>query len=287
MEYVFVRLEDLLRVKQLITCFTQSSPADFCAPTDVHDFWEMVCVRKGRMIYREGVQQGEMGPGEAIFHAPNVPHSLEGNGETPFTFFLITFVCHSPAMKVLSGKKLRLPPKLLKLIDLIMEERQASFHESHHLRPALKTAPLGSQQMLGLYLEQLLIGILRIQAKKSSTVLYTTREELDSKLAEDVRVYLEEHLYDAVDMKQLCEEFHYGKSRISEVFQRVYGDSVMHWYLVKRLEAAGRALLCGEGSIAEISARLQFDSPQYFSRIFKKHIGISPREYKNKQEKKE
>ena len=55
----------------------------------------------------------------------------------------------------------------------------------------------------------------------------------------------------------------------------------MHWYLVKRIEAAGQAILCGEGSIAEISARLQFDSPQYFSRIIKKHMGVSPREYRN------
>ncbi len=281
MEYIFVRLEDLLRVRHLITCFTQEKPADFCGVTDCHDFWEMVYLRRGDMLYREEDRHGEMHPGDVIFHAPNMPHSLEGTGEQPFSFFIITFVCNSPAMRALGGKRIHLPEALQKLVEQIIEERQASFADIYMPLTALKEAPLGSQQMLGLYLEQLLIGILRQQEKESQTVLYTTREELDSKLAAEVRSYLEEHLYDAVDMKLLCEKFHYGKSRLSEVFRRAYGDSVMHWYLVKRIEAAGQAILCGEGSIAEISARLQFDSPQYFSRIFKKHMGVSPREYRN------
>lgn len=281
MEYVFVRLEDLVRVKRLITCFTKQAEADYCANTDCHDFWEMVYVRSGQMIYRAQDTHGNMRAGDVIFHAPNVPHALEGDGEHPFSFFIVTFVCDSPAMRALAGKLVHLPPHLVKLIDLIMEEKQASFSDVIIPLTALEEAPLGSQQMLGLYLEQLLIGVLRACASDSDTVLYTTHDEIDSKLAADIRSYLEEHLYDAVDMKELCETFHYGKSRISEVFRRMYGDSVMHWYLVKRLEAAGQAILCGEGSIAEISARLQFDSPQYFSRIFKKHMGVSPREYKN------
>ncbi len=281
MEYVFVRLEDLLRVRQLITCFTQQSPADYCAKTDCHDFWELVYLRDGPMFYQDEETCGEMRPGDVVFHAPNIPHSLRGNGEDAFSFFIVTFVCDSPAMRALAGKHLHLPAHLRKLIEMIIAEKQASFSNTVIPLTALDTAPIGSQQMLGLYLEQLLIGILRECEADSDTVLYTTREELDIKLARDIRTYLEEHLYNAVDMKDLCEEFHYGKSRISEVFRLMYGDSVMHWYLARRIEAAGQAILCGEGSIAEISARLQFDSPQYFSRIFKKHMGVSPREYKN------
>ncbi len=281
MEYIFVRLEDLLRVRQLITCFTQSKSADFCGTTDCHDFWEMVYLRDGHMLYCEEDRQGEMQPGDVIFHAPNVPHSLSGNGEDPFSFFIITFVCNSPAMTALGGKKIHLPEVLQNVVEQLIEERKMSYADIFMPLTTLHDAPLGAQQMLGLYLEQLLIGILRMQEKESQTILYTTREELDAKLAAEVRAYLEEHLYDPVDMKFLCEKFHYGKSRLSEIFRRAYGDSVMHWYLVQRIEAAGQAILCGEGSIAEISARLQFDSPQYFSRIFKKHMGVSPREYRS------
>ena len=282
MEYIFVRLEDLLRVRHLITCFTREANGDFITPSlETHDFWEMVYVRSGNLMFYEEDRKGLMQPGDVVFHAPNVPHGLGGDGEHPFSAFIITFDCNSPAMTALKGKMLHLSEKLQKLMEELIEERNVSYANIFMPLTTLKDAPLGAQQMLGLYLEQLLIGILRQQEKESQTVLYTTREELDSKLAAEVRSYLEEHLYDAVDMKLLCEKFHYGKSRLSEVFRRAYGDSVMHWYLVKRIEAAGQAILCGEGSIAEISARLQFDSPQYFSRIFKKHMGVSPREYRN------
>ena len=281
MEYVFVRLEDLVRIKRLITCFTQQNKGDYCSKTESHDFWEMVYVRSGRLIYRNGDTRGELSAGDVIFHEPNVPHGLEGNGEDPFSFFIVTFECDSPAMQALEGRIVTLPAKLIKVVDLIIEEKNVSFSDAIHPLVALDHALLGSQQMLGLYLEQLLIGILRECAKDSDTVLYASREEKESRLAADVCAYLEAHLYENVDMQTLCEYFHYGKSRLSEVFRRTYGDSVMHWYLTRRIEAAGRAILCGEGSIAEISARLQFDSPQYFSRVFKKIMGVSPREYRS------
>jgi YesN/AraC family two-component response regulator len=39
-------------------------------------------------------------------------------------------------------------------------------------------------------------------------------------------------------------------------------------------------LLHTEESIAEISAQLSFEDPAYFSRIFKKHTGRSPLEFR-------
>jgi len=38
-------------------------------------------------------------------------------------------------------------------------------------------------------------------------------------------------------------------------------------------------------SIAEIAYRLNFEDPSYFSKVFKKHFGITPSSYKNQKVK--
>ena len=283
MKYIRVPLTNLLRIKSVVSCFTEDADVDYEAKPEKHNFWEMVYLRRGHMYYLGGETKGHMSAGELILHAPKVVHALGGDGKHPFSFFIVSFYCDSPAMQALAGRPIRVPPHLTHLLDDIIKERKDSFLENKVIPlVARDDAPLGGQQMLGLYLEQLLIGVLRENEKYESTGLFDTREKLERQLAADIRDYLEEHLFDDLKMQELCDRFHYGKSRLSEVFRNVYGDSVMHWYLRKKIAVAGRMLLDGEGSITEISAHLQFDSPQYFSRIFKRYMGVCPRDYLSK-----
>jgi len=43
------------------------------------------------------------------------------------------------------------------------------------------------------------------------------------------------------------------------------------------------ALLISGASIAETAEQLGFDYPQHFTRIFKKHFGITPSEFQKKK----
>lgn len=53
-----------------------------------------------------------------------------------------------------------------------------------------------------------------------------------------------------------------------------------HQYLADlRLQAAANALRAGNGSITEIAHMCGYHDPLYFSRMFKKKFGLSPREY--------
>lgn len=40
-------------------------------------------------------------------------------------------------------------------------------------------------------------------------------------------------------------------------------------------------LVEGQQSVAEIVYKLGFENPPYFSRLFKKEVGMSPKEFKN------
>ena len=53
---------------------------------------------------------------------------------------------------------------------------------------------------------------------------------------------------------------------------------LIHLYVISE---AKNMLVAGDHSIAEIAFQLGFENPPYFSRLFKKEVGISPKEYKN------
>ena len=53
---------------------------------------------------------------------------------------------------------------------------------------------------------------------------------------------------------------------------------LIHLYVISE---AKNLLLSGERSISEIAYRLGFENPPYFSRLFKKEVGISPTEFKS------
>jgi len=54
---------------------------------------------------------------------------------------------------------------------------------------------------------------------------------------------------------------------------------LIHLYVVSE---AKNLLVAGDRSIAEIAYKLGFENPPYFSRLFKKEVGMSPKEFKNR-----
>jgi len=57
------------------------------------------------------------------------------------------------------------------------------------------------------------------------------------------------------------------------------GDSALNFILGVRFREACRLLKDGKYNISEISEKVGFSSPSYFSRAFRKYYGIMPSEY--------
>ena len=282
MKYIRVPLRNLIRIRKIVTCFTRSATPLHRSGSERHNFWELVYIRRGRAVAQAGGHPKQLMGGEAILHAPNIPHALEGDGKDTFDFFIVSFECHSPVLQGICGRVLGVPMKLRTLTDLILQERRMSFAEGFMPLEARHGAPIGGEQMIQLYLEQLLIGVLRSEAEKNGAGFFTTNGEMEKQVAEDIRSYLETRIEGETDMQELCRRFHYGKSRLSEIFRKVYGESVMHYYRRRKIERAQEYLDCPEErSVSEIAGELHFDSPQYFARIFRKYAGMSPRDYRS------
>lgn len=110
---------------------------------------------------------------------------------------------------------------------------------------------------------------------------YTQKIPSHSPVVSNVLEYIEEHIYEKITLEDIAKSVGYSISRISSIFKKEIGDSIIHYLINKRIQKACELITEGEKSIKTISEMLSFDSVQYFSYQFKKAIGITPTQFRN------
>ncbi len=78
---------------------------------------------------------------------------------------------------------------------------------------------------------------------------------------------------------------HMSRSSLYNKIKALTGHSPSDFIRHIRMDEAVNLLKSNQYSIAEISDRLGFGDPKYFTDIFKKHYGITPSAYLKKEKK--
>lgn len=114
----------------------------------------------------------------------------------------------------------------------------------------------------------------------SSTALESTKEK--NYIVERVRNYIEEHYAEDLTLAELNGLVHANEYYLSHVFKKATGYSPQQYILRRRIGKAQCLLIYTSLPLTEISARVGYEDSNYFSRAFKKIIGMSPRLYRQK-----
>jgi AraC-like DNA-binding protein len=93
--------------------------------------------------------------------------------------------------------------------------------------------------------------------------------------------YLENHYIEALSVELLANQANLSPRHFSRLFREVYKESPGNYLLKYRLQKAIDMLNNCDFTIAEIAYRSGFNDSNYFSRQFQKHMGYSPRQYRN------
>ncbi len=103
---------------------------------------------------------------------------------------------------------------------------------------------------------------------------------------QEILSYIDNNLARKLTMQELAGQMYISADRFYHVFKETVGISPGGYIMEARIQKA-RLLLSDTGhSITEIAQLCGFCTSSYFTVSFKKHLGLSPREYRNMAKKK-
>lgn len=100
-----------------------------------------------------------------------------------------------------------------------------------------------------------------------------------------ILLYINQNFAKELSFQNLCFEFSINPSYLSQIFQRELGTTFTKYLTELRVNYAKKLLTTTTLKITEISERVGYDEYFYFSKVFKKYTGMSPKNYRANQEK--
>ena len=286
--YIKTALQSIINISKIITIHYYEFDSNFEFHGESHNFWEMVEVDKGTVEIKRGDEYITLKQGEIVFHCPNEFHSIKALNSSP-NFFVISFVCNSPFMLYFEKYQTVLNKGLRPYISSIIKESENAYNipkNDPNLKKLVRkeSCPVGAEQLIKTYLEQLLIFLVRDITKKENSVIFPSKESMENHLMLEVKSYIEEHIEDTIRVSDICQKFDYSKSYLSKLFHEQCGETLANFTTNAKINRAKQLIRENNMNFAQISNLLSFDNPQYFSRVFKRITGMTPTEFKHSLE---
>lgn len=294
--YRQMNLKDEIVVRSIYTFHYTELTKDYIYEGESHNFWEFLYVDKGELEIVTDANTYQVRQGDMVFYSPNEFHRLQSNRNTPSNIFVISFGSTSKAMSYLAYKSLRLGNAERQLLAMLMEEgRRALIMPAGEWKLKSKRGDttsdgpeaesdspyFGSEQLVKIYLEALLIRLIRSDLDRMGTPRLSTitKEREVQHVAAKLESYLEERAMERLTLTKICSDFSLSKTYLNTVFRQYSGRSIMEFFNQQKIAKAKLLIREESCNVTEISERLGYGSIHYFSRQFKKETGMSPSEY--------
>jgi AraC-like DNA-binding protein len=97
-----------------------------------------------------------------------------------------------------------------------------------------------------------------------------------------VEEYLRANFLEAITLDEVAEEAGVVPTHLARVFRRQIGSSMGQFVRGLRVEHAAGLLAQGELSLSEIAQASGFSDQAHFTRVFKRHLGVTPGTYRHR-----
>ncbi|MBU3113337.1 response regulator transcription factor [Clostridium lacusfryxellense] len=93
--------------------------------------------------------------------------------------------------------------------------------------------------------------------------------------------FINEHIDEDLSLVSLAERSYFNPSYLSRLFKQIKGSNITEYIIEVRVDKAKKYLCDYNRKIHDIGNSVGYESPQSFTRFFKKATGITPQEYRD------
>lgn len=171
------------------------------------------------------------------------------------------------------------------LAHQILKERESTFFKISNMR-SLAAVMKG----MGINHNQHLpdaMGKREILLARALNLLQTSVESPgeESLLERELLYFIDQHIAEPTSLKMMAAHFGVTTPSLCRAVKRTTGSTVVEIQERERISRAKVLLESNLFNVSECSVRVGYQDPFYFSKIFKKHTGISPKKWQQRNGK--
>lgn len=136
------------------------------------------------------------------------------------------------------------------------------------------------QESIMEYIQKAPCEFARMVAEKKS-------KKQSSNYTEQCKDYIYKNYHHKIQLEKVAEAIGVSQGHLSRVFREDTGMSIQDYIQQFRVERAANLLKFSEASLMEISDYVCFHSQSHFGSVFKKYMGMTPGQYRNRYKQKE
>ncbi len=250
------------------------------AVVDAHvhnSFFELTFVISGMGIMYAGNVPQTIKKNDLFLSLPYERHEIISDSTDPLRYYYValSFDPDSPFSEVLYNSK------LLSLAPNMRVYNTPTLATTFvNLVSALQSNAPYSELKFEMLLKAFCINVHQIYYKVTTKPYTSPIIDSEQNLYFKIMKYIDNNLLKINKLTDITDDLHYNYVYLSRIFKKKFGKSIYAYYSTKKLDLAKQLIEEGKMSITEISEYLNYSSLYVFSRIYKKHFGVSPNIYK-------
>lgn len=213
-------------------------------------------------------------PGQCFLLRPNQIHYYQSDHDEPWEYYYIGF-CGARMQEILSEAGFT-PGMVAKQVTYA--------HRIQRLLAALCTTvgepiqPLLQHGYLCQVLHYLVQGA---QSDAGGAVIGESGDAVAAPNYAHIAAGILHHSYpENITVDILAQQLGISRGYLNTLFRQKTGKSIYQYLLEHRIRMAGELLRMTDKPVKRIALEVGFCDPMYFSRIFRKHVGITPSEHR-------
>ncbi|MBM4761126.1 AraC family transcriptional regulator [Bacillus sp. B15-48] len=106
-----------------------------------------------------------------------------------------------------------------------------------------------------------------------------------STIVDKAILYIKMNFAEEVTIEEIAQQLHVHPTHLMRSFKKEMGIKLSHYRNQRRVEEAKELLIYSKLSMTDVAVMVGFKNSQYFSKIFKEEVGMTPKEFKKKHGK--
>lgn len=268
----------LIRIVELFSFFLTKYEKAFSFCGEMHPFWECMYVVKGAVSVSADDRLYDLHEGDVIFHKPLEMHKFDVISEESASILVFSFNARGELIDHFVDKVYSLSAQQKRVMHELMEyaDSRITGHDYTKPYPFLYLAEFGKDpfysQNVASYIERLMVSLINDGTETSVSDSY------DSILFRKAVSYMNEKIMENPSILEIAKHVGTSSASLKRLFSKHTSLGVHKFFLKLKLKSAAEMLLEG-AKVTEVAYKFNFSSQGYFSKVFKKEIGINPSDY--------